>query len=293
MKKLITIIALSFVIAFGVFGFSACSSNDEGLSGSISMSGSSALYPLAQKAAENLMDENKNFDISVNAGGSGTGLKDVLAGTVNIGNSDVFASEKLTADEAQKLVDHKVCVIGVAPIVNTQAGVTNLTTQQLIDIFTGVTTNWKDVGGNDVAIILCTRPASSGTRALFTKFALNGTSEVTAANGFESDNSGELLTKVKDTKGAIGYMALSYLTDLTKAGVTKVSINSVQASYANVYNGTYTVWGYEHMYTKGEATGLTKSFIDYMLSDDFGKVINELGYGVSSSLTQAAIDTHK
>ena len=300
MKKLITAIVMAMCIAIGAIGLSSCSNGGEstsdivvptGLTGTVTADGSSALLPLAQAAADLLKDANPNISITVNGGGSGTGIKDVAAGKVDIGNSDLFAEEKTDAVTAATLVDHKVCIVVMAPIVNPEVTVASLTTAQLIQIFTGAVTNWKDVGGSDMNIVLCTRPSSSGTRALFTKYALNGNSET--AGAFESDNSGELLTKVKETKGAIGYMALSYLTDLSKAGVKKVKLNGVDASNENAYSGTYSVWGYEHMYTKGEATGLAKDFIEFMQGTEFGKKIEELGYGVSSKLTNTAINSHK
>ncbi|MCL2774296.1 MAG: stalk domain-containing protein, partial [Oscillospiraceae bacterium] len=105
----------------------------KGTSGSISMSGSSALYPLAQMAADQFKSLNPKISMNVAAGGSGTGLNNVLSKTVDIGNSDVYAAEKLTADDAKTLVDHKVCLIGVALIVNADVGATvkNLTKAQL------------------------------------------------------------------------------------------------------------------------------------------------------------------
>ena len=147
------------------------------LSGSLTASGSSALLPLAQAAAEAFMKTNADASIVVNGGGSGTGLKQVAEGSVDIGNSDVTAEEKLAADTAKDLVDHKVATVIVAPVVNKELGITNLTTEQLISIFTGETKNWSEVGGPDEEILLVTRPSSSGTRALFKSWALNGEEE--------------------------------------------------------------------------------------------------------------------
>ena len=156
-----------------------CGSNsadaDSNLSGSITAAGSSALKPLVDDAADLFNEKYPDVNITIDAGGSGEGLKQVSEGTVNIGNSDVEAAEKLDAAKAAELVDHKVCVVTMAPIVNkdvTAGGVKNLTKAQLTDIFTGKITNWKEVGGVDEAIVLITRPESSGTRATFKKYAL-------------------------------------------------------------------------------------------------------------------------
>lgn len=257
---------------------------DEDLSGTISAAGSSALKPLADDAAEYFYEKYPDVSITIDAGGSGQGLKQVSEGTVDIGNSDVEASEKLDASAAEELVDHQVCVITMAPIVNpdvSEAGVTNLTKQQLIDIFTGKTKNWSEVGGPDEEIVLVTRPESSGTRATFQKYALDGNAEASNAS-METDDSGVLLQNVKDTKGAIGYVALSYLTE--DAGVTAVAIDGVEPTLENTYNGTYPVWTYEHMYTKGEPNDVVKAYLDYIMSDDYGSRMEELGYGVSSKM---------
>lgn len=148
------------------------------LTGSITAAGSSALKPLVDDAADMFIEKYPDVSITIDAGGSGEGLKQVSEGTVNIGNSDVEASAKLDEAQAKELVDHQVCVVTMAPIVNNdvkEGGVEDLTKQQLIDIFTGKTTNWKEVGGPDESIVLVTRPTSSGTRATFQKYALDGT----------------------------------------------------------------------------------------------------------------------
>ena len=257
----------------------------EDLSGTITAAGSSALKPLVDDAANAFNEKYPDVAITVDAGGSGQGLKQVAEGTVDIGNSDVTAEEKLDADQAEKLVDHQVCVITMAPIVNNdvkEGGVTNLTKDQLISIFTGETTNWKDVGGPDEDIVLVTRPTSSGTRATFEKYALDGNEEASNAS-METDDSGVLLQNVKDTKGAIGYVALSYLTG--DPGVSTVSIDGVEPTLENTYSGDYPVWTYEHMYTNGEPNEVCDAFIKYIMSDEYGANMESLGYGMSSKMT--------
>lgn len=264
----------------------ACGSSegDLGASGSITVSGSSALLPLAKDAAEAFKEKNPDVSITLNGGGSGTGLKQVSDGSVNIGNSDVAAEEKLEADKAAELVDHKVCVVTMAPVINKELAkeVTSLTKQQLIDIFTAKVTNWKEVGGPDEEILLVTRPQTSGTRALFQAYALDGQEEVVGSS-LETDDSGTLLQSVMDNKGAIGYVALSYLTNTDK--VSTVAIDGIEPTLENTYNGTYPVWGYEHMYTKGEATGAVKEYIDYIMSEEYSQQLESQGYGVTAKMT--------
>lgn len=254
------------------------------MSGTVTGSGSSALFPLAQDAADSFKSLYPNISVTMNAGGSGTGLKQVFDGSVDIGNSDVEASKKLDAASAGQLVDHKVCVISMAPIVNkdvTAGGVRNLTSDQLVSIFTGKTTNWKDVGGKDEAIVLVTRPTTSGTRALFKEYALGGQEEASNA-ALETDDSGTLLQSVAGTEGSIGYIALSYLVN--DSTVDTISIDGVEPTLENTYSGKWNVWGYEHMYTKGEPNEAVKAYIDYVMSDTYGAKMESLGYCVTSKM---------
>ena len=259
----------------------AAADSTAALSGSINISGSSALQPLVQAAADSFKSANQNVAITVNAGGSGTGLQNVSDKTVDIGDSDVFASEKLSKDKADALVDHIVCVVGVAAVVNPEVSVTNVSKQQLIDIFTGKITNWKDVGGKDQKIVIINRPKSSGTRALFKSYALDGKDETTG-QALTEDNSGTLKQNVAQTAGSIAYLAFSYLTD---DKVKSLSVDNVKPTYDNIYSGKYGIWGYEHMYTNGEPGEPAKSFLSYMSSPDVEKIITEKGYGLSSKMT--------
>lgn len=276
--------AASSTAAVSEAASSEAASSAAGVSGSISISGSSALFPLVKDAAGKFKTANPDASITLNAGGSGTGLKQVAAGTVDIGMSDVFADEKLDADQAKTLVDHQVCVITMAPIVSPDVAekVTNLTTDQLVSIFTAKTKNWKEVGGPDEAITLVTRPTTSGTRALFKSYALKGAEEA-SNKSLETDDSGTLLQTVSSHKGTIGYVALSYLVN--NSSVKTVSIDGVEPTLENTYAGKYNVWGYEHMYTKGEAAGVSKALIEYMQSDEYGKDMEAMGYNTAAKMT--------
>ncbi|GGF92064.1 phosphate-binding protein [Paenibacillus aceti] len=250
------------------------------LSGSILAVGSSALQPLVEQVSHSFMDENPKVSIQVQGGGSGTGLTQVSGGQADIGNSDVFASEKLDAGPAEELVDHQVAVVGMAAVINPEITVDNLTKDQLVKIFTGEITNWKDVGGADQKIQIINRPSSSGTRATFEKYAL-GTKTEDLQGAIQEDSSGTVKKLVKETPGAIGYLALSYLDESIKA----VKYEGVEPTEDNVANGTYPVWAYEHMYTKGEPSEIVKTFLDYMLSDEVqNKDVVELGYIPASKM---------
>jgi phosphate transport system substrate-binding protein len=233
------------------------------LSGSLVLSGSTALQPLAAAAAEQFMSTNSKVSVQVNGGGSGTGLSQVSQGAVQIGNSDVFAEEKSISG----LVDHKIAVVGITAAVNPKVGIKDLKKDDLVKVFTGKITNWKELGGPDQKITLVNRPESSGTRAVFNKFALNG---ATPAEGITEDASNTVKKIISETPGSIGYLALSYFTDNT---VTKMSIDGVQANSENIQSGKFPVWAYEHMYTKGEPNKVEKAYLDYMMSDEVQNTI--------------------
>jgi phosphate transport system substrate-binding protein len=243
--------------------------------GSIIALGSTAIQPLAEAAAKAYTAKCPNAKINVQGGGSGTGLTQVSQGGATIGNSDIFAEEGSGID-AKALVDHQVAVQGFAMAANPGVKVDSLTQDQVIAIFTGKTTNWKDVGGSDLKIVVVNRPASSGTRATFRKYALKGQAEAQGL-ALTEDSSGAVSKAILDTPGAIGYLGLAYF--VTNKDLKIVKFNGKDPSVANISDDSYPIWSYAHMYTKGEATGLAKAFIDYVLSDDIQTtLIPQLGY---------------
>ena len=262
------------------------------LTGSFTMSGSSALFPLAKYVSSLFKSKNPDLSITVNAGGSGTGLNNVLAGTVDIGNSDIYASEKLAVGDAAKLTDHKVCIIGVATIVHPDisAAISNISKSDLKKVFSGAISNWKEIGGPDQAIVIVNRPASSGTRALFVKWALDGQKDIDGDKNLATDDSNALAKTVASTKGAIGYLALSYVESSSQNfGVLKLDGDS--PSYSNIYSNKYPVWGYEHMYTLGTPKTNVKAFLDFMVNKDLTSSYEALGYGAINKLGSAAANS--
>jgi phosphate transport system substrate-binding protein len=247
-------------------------------SGSITAAGSTALQPLVDQAGKDYVAACSGAQIQVQGGGSGTGLTQVSQGAVQIGDSDVTAESKLDAATAGTLVDHIVAKQGWIMVVNPDvAGVTSLTKQQATDIWTGKITNWKDVGGPDEAIQLILRPESSGTRSTFKKLVLGGASEA-SGTALTEDSNGAVVNAVKTTPGSTSVIGFAYFKQ-NEGQVTGLGLDGVEANVANMKNGTYILAAEGHMYTKGEPTGLVKSFLDYILGPTVqGTTIPGLNY---------------
>ena len=247
----------------------------------ITTAGSTALQPLVDAAAKKYVAACPGANITVNGGGSGTGLSQVAQGAVQIGDSDVTADSKLATPDANKLVDHIVAKQGWIVVANKDVtGVTNLTTQQHVDIWTGKTTNWNQVGGPDLPIVLIFRPASSGTRSTFKRIVLGGLNETTGGQTLTEDSNGAVTTAVTKTDGAMSVIGFAYYNDpANKAQLSGLQLDGVDATVANMTGGTYKLAADGHMYTNGQPTGLTAAFLDYMMSADIqNNLIPSLSY---------------
>lgn len=260
---------LIFIVLAGLLALVGCGKQSN--SQSITAVGSSALQPLVEAAAEQYQSDHLGVFINVQGGGSGTGLSQIQEGAVEIGNSDLFAEEK-TGINAKKLVDHRVAVVGITPIVNKAVGVSDLTVVQLRRLFTGKITNWKQVGGKDLPVVVVNRAQGSGTRATFEKWVLGDRQPMAAQ---EQDSTGMVRSIVASTPGAVSYVAFSYV-DKT---VRPLALSGVKPTDQNVTTGAWPIWSYEHMYTKGAPTGLTKKFLAYIQSATMQqKLVSKMGY---------------
>ncbi len=254
--------------------------------GSITSSGSTALAPLVKDVAASYESKCSGATITVNLGGSKTGLEQVNSGAVNIGNSDVPADPATQPD----LVDHQVAVVIFAMIINKGVGISNLTTAQIKGIYDGTTTNWNQIGGPNQQVIVVSRPSSSGTRATFQKYILGGPEKVTGPSSITTDSTGTVITNVQMNAGAIGYASTGPSKE--NGQVTLSSIDGNAPTPDNVKTNTYKFWNIEHMYTKGQPTGLTQAFIWYMTSPDAEQIAAKLDFVPITQMQSSALDEH-
>ena len=240
------------------------------MTGTLKIDGSTTVLPIAQDAADALIKMNSGLSITVAGGGSGAGIKDVTAGTVNIGNS----SRELTEAELKAgLVPYAIANDGIALIVNPSNPVKNLTKQQAADIFLGKITNWKDVGGDNSPIIVTTRETGSGTRSTLEELLLAKASIVSTASPYAS--SALIKSAVAGNKYAIGYDSIGYVDSTVKV----VSLDGITATSTTVINKTYGMSRELYCCTMGNASGLSAMFIDYLRSTDAQKnIVAKEGY---------------
>lgn len=295
-------LVLGVAMAMSVL-ISACGSTDTGsgstptavvsspgkltcVQGSMTADGSTALAPLVQAVAKDYQSKCSGSTITVNLGGSKTGLSDAEAGTVQIGNSDVFASSAQS-----DLKDHQVAVVIFTLLINSKVtGVTGLTTAQIKRIYSGSITNWKQVGGPDLKIVVVSRPASSGTRATFQKYILGGPESISGPSSLTSDSTGTVVQNISQTDGAIGYAALGAAK---ASGLTMLTIDGSAPTPSLSESNTYKFWNIEHMYTKGTPSGLAQALIDYMSSDAAKTLANGLSFVSIRDMQQSAIQAHQ
>ncbi|WP_235809609.1 phosphate ABC transporter substrate-binding protein [Methanofollis ethanolicus] len=241
----------------------------------ISVTGSTTVLPIAQKAAEAYMDTHQQADIQVSGGGSSVGVQAVGEGTADIG----MASRDLKDSEKQKypdLVQHVVARDGIAVIVHPSNTVETITTAQAKAIYQGAITNWKEIGGPDMAVVVVGRDSASGTREFFQEAVMN--KEDFVPTQLEKNSNGAVKQTIAQTPGAIGYVGLGYIDDTVKALSVDVNGTTVEPTVAAVVSGDYPIARSLNMFTKGEATGLAKEYLDFILSPEGQTIVEEEGF---------------
>lgn len=267
------------VASFIVFGmvFAGCvSQGPDVTTRSITITGSTTVLPVTQLTAEAYLDKNPNDNIQVTSGGSGVGVTAAGEGTVDIGQS----SRDITKAEIERYKDLNIIVIaqdGLAVIVHpSNTRVSNLTVDQIRDIFSGKITNWSQVGGDNSPIVVVIRDAASGTRAFFSEFVMKGGDY--RPGSLERNSNGAVRQTVAQTPGAIGYVGLGFLDAEVKAINIINNGVPVQPTVANTVKGDYPLARPLIFLTKGQPQGLAKDYIDFVLSPEGQAIVARAGF---------------
>lgn len=240
------------------------------LSGTVTLAGSTSMQKLCEAMIESFEESYPDITVTAEYTGSGAGLESLVGGKTDIGN----ASRALKDGEKESgAVENIVAIDGIAVITHTSNTVSDLTSQQLTDIYTGKITNWVDLGGADEAIVVLGREAGSGTRGAFEEL-LDVADQCTYAQ--ELDSTGGVLAKVASTPGSIGYVSLDVIDDTVKA----LSLDGVEPTEENIVAGSYKLSRPFVMATLGtvdEQNDLVKTWFGFVQSDAGKAVTTAMG----------------
>jgi phosphate transport system substrate-binding protein len=241
-----------------------------GSKGVLKIGGGTAHIPVMKEAAKIIMQKNRNIHITIAGGGSGVGIKQVGEGMIDIGN----AGRKATPKEIKRYNLHMVkwAIDGVGVVVNPANRVTSLTTEQLMQVFAGIITNWNELGGANRKINLYDRDTASGTRSVFWKKALRKGEVSKKANVVASN--GAMKTAIAGDPYGIGYVSVGHI-DST---LTPVALDGVLPSLENVKSGRYVVARGLYSLTRGEPTGLARLFLEFLLTPSGQNIAQSKGY---------------
>jgi phosphate transport system substrate-binding protein len=247
----------------------------------ITVKGSDTMVILAQRWAERYMMAHKDISIQVTGGGSGTGISALINGTTDICNSSrpmkPAERDKLKQRFGTRGVEIKCAQDGLSLYVNETSQVSELSMQQLKDIYTGKVTNWKYVGGPDQRIIVYGRENNSGTYVYFKDNVLEG--EDFAATVQSMPGTAAVVNAVSKDKWGIGYGGAAYGKGIKEL---KVKADATSTAYAptleNIKSGMYPVSRFLFMYVKNRPAGAMKEYIDWILSEDGQKIVSDVGY---------------
>jgi phosphate transport system substrate-binding protein len=245
------------------------------------LKGSDTVLPLAQKEAEVYMKKNNGARVTVIGGGSGVGIAALMDGTTEIAMSSrkMKMGEKIKLQDAGKASkETMVAYDALTVIVHPSNKIAQLTREQISDIYTGKIKNWKEVGGDDLQIIVYARESSSGTYEFFKEFVMGNKNY--AASSLSMPASGSIVQSVSQTKGAIGYVGMAYIEKEIKA--LKVSYDKgktfIAPSLATAKDKSYPIIRPLFFYYLTTSEKVVKPFIDFMLSAEGQKIVEEVGY---------------
>ena len=234
----------------------------------VSTDGSTSMEKVIGYLSEAYMEEKKDTKVTYNPTGSGAGIQAVSEGRCDIG----LSSRDLKDEEKANLTGTVVAIDGIAVIVNNENPIENLSVEQIAKIYTGEITNWKEVGGDDQAIVLIGREAASGTRDGFesitkTKDKCKYTQELTST--------GDVIQTVSSNPNAIGYASLASVKDSVKT----IKVDNVSPSKETIQNGGYKIQRNFVLVTKtgSELSSAAKDFFEFATSSAADELIEKAG----------------
>ncbi len=242
------------------------------LSGEITVAGSTTVQPLAEVLGEAFMASHPQVRVTVQGGGSSVGVKSAGEGTVDIGN----ASRAIKDSELQEFPDLQIFTIardGIAIVTHPDVAVDELTKDQVREIFAGEITNWSEVGGSDIPIVVVSREEGSGTRGAFEEMVM-GEEAVIVDTAILQPSNGAVRTTVSTTPDSIAYLSFGYLDESVKT----VAIDGMEATEANAASGAYPIVRPLNMLTKGEPGELAGAWLDFILSAEGQELVTDEGY---------------
>lgn len=239
----------------------------------LQIAGSTTVLPVAEECARVYMEKYPGSRIFVSGGGSSHGVKAVADGTVDIGTAsrDLKSSE---IDAHPNLVPHGVAKDGVAVIVHPSNPVTDLTMEQLQGIYTGTTTNWKDVGGTDSEIMVVTREEGSGTRDCFEQAVMKPIKVEITDHGIIQDSNGKTRATVAGSPQAIGFISLGYVN----SDVSALRLDGIEPTVESVVDGSYGISRTLWMITNGNPDSEEQAFLNFVLSDEGQNIVEDVHF---------------
>ena len=241
----------------------------------ITIKGSTTILPVAQVASEVFMEKNPSIKISVQGGGSGVGIASLLDKTTDIATSSrKIKTEEIEKGKASGIIPNEIAIAldGIAVIVHPTNSVKALTKAQIKDIYTGKLSNWSEVGGKDAKIVIVNRDTSSGTYEAFEILALN--KEKVRPDALTTASNQAVAQTVAQTPGAIGYVGHGYLTPKVKA----VTVDKIECTKQTIQSEKYPLSRYLYVYTNGKPTGNVQKFINFILSKEGQKLVEDEGF---------------
>jgi phosphate transport system substrate-binding protein len=247
----------------------------------ITVKGSDTMVILAQRWAERYMTAHKDVVIQVTGGGSGTGISALINGTTDICNSSrpmkLPERDKLKQRFGTRGIEIKCAQDGLSIYVHESNPVTELTLQQIKDIYTGKITEWKEVGGSNERIVLYSRENNSGTYVYFKDNVLDG--DDFAATAQNMPGTASVVNAVAKDKNGIGYGGAAYGKGIRELKVKKeANAPAYSPTKETIASGVYPITRYLFMYVKNRPTGAMKEYIDWILGDEGQNVVHEVGY---------------